>query len=315
MIHLLKAAVDKGLISEPHVAFAPKDFPLSIAVSAIALPDGCAGPVGQPRRLGTAIHRDKRTATVIAMAEAAERYSLQFDPALPALQHPIAEIGRPADPALAQELRLGAPGGTATSVGCAAHETMQAAINSAALEHLEHLALAQTAQTPEAAVRINLSGLAELAELVAYLEARLREVRAEISWFEDQVAVVRAICCDFDGGRPTEGSAASTSPEAAATKAVLEAVASWRNMIEIERVGIATPKETAGDLLLAYRGASSALRPIAGPVLAASPKPPKSDVAQHMVVDVLHKVTRQPLRVFDMTHPAIGLPVARIVLG
>lgn len=310
MIHLLKEAVEIGLISQPHVSFAPVGFPLSIAVSAVRLPKGCAPPEGQPCRVGTSIHPDKGEAAIIAMAEAAERFSLQFDPKLAADQQPIEKWSDHATPLPASVLRIGAPEGKATTVGCAAFETLEAAIERAAFEHLEHAGLAIGAQDPDVATSIDLTQIEDLEPLASYLKARLREFRSEVIWLDGGVAVVRTLCCDPDGGRPTEGSAASRSLPAAATKAAMEAVLSWRNMVELERNGVAIP-DGASDLLLAYRGASDALRPIAKSTLGDLPTP----TAQKPALQVLRDLSGQPLRVFDMTHPEVRVPVARIVLG
>ncbi len=312
MSGLLEAAVKNGLISAPHFPYLPDKFPVIIASAAVRLIEGCEPPLGGRARVGSGTGRTRDAAAMKALYEAAERYSLQYDVTRPDMFVPSETIGGPAEGLSTASLSLGAPGGGARSIGAAAGKSFDDAVGRAALELLEHFELGRLGSDAVSAEAFDPATIPDLAVTVDYLSKRLRHLKIEAVAAPSGYAVVRAVCCDSDGGRPTEGSAASLSIEAAAVKAVEEAIFSWRNMIELERNGV-PPAVGAPDILLrTYRGAEALSHPI--PQAALGKAPPHMERTQKRPVEILASVTGTRVRVFDMTAPALGIHVARVVL-
>ncbi len=312
MLPSLEAAFTSGLFGPPHIPFLPDGFPISLAVIAVQPTQGCELPLGERARLGTGTGPTRDKAVYKAACEAVERYSLQYDSTLPDLRSPIEVLGGASDPLPQVSLCLGAPGGNAGSIGCAAGSSLDDAIDRAALELLEHHELARLQSGAEQGITFDPATISNLASIADYLELGLRQLRAEVV-FRRGYAMVRAVCCDPDGGRPTEGSAAAASIDQATTKAVEEAVFSWRNMIELERNGVAPVEGEQGRLLRTYRGAEASLLPL--PKHDPGKQPPAHQEYLNLrPLEVLAGVADTRVRVFDMTSPKLGLPVVRVVL-
>ncbi len=312
MLPSLEAAFSSGLLGPPHFPFLPDKFPVAIAVVAVRPTKGCELPSGERARLGTGTGPTRAMAAFKASCEAVERYSIQYDANFPELWWPIKVLCGDGDPLTPTSLCLGAPGGHAGSIGCATGSNMDDAIDRAALELLEHHELARLNSGAQQSVSFDPATISNLASVADYLHSGLRHLRAEVV-FHSGYPVVRAICCDPDGGRPTEGSAAAASIEKAATKAVEEAIFSWRNMIELERNGVPSIDGENGRLLRVFRGAEAASLPL--PELNQGERPPDIQSGlQKRPLEALAEAIGQRIRVFDMTSPQLGLPVARLVL-
>ncbi|MCB1470724.1 MAG: hypothetical protein KDK08_27035, partial [Rhizobiaceae bacterium] len=140
----LEAAVARGLISRPQRQHLPQDFPFNATLCAVDLPDGCQPPLsGSPRRVATGYAFDADQADFLALAEAAERYSLQFSTARPAALTAFRASGGQTPPTAIEDLTLGAPGtnGRIDSRGCASGTSRGDASIRAVLEALEHRTL------------------------------------------------------------------------------------------------------------------------------------------------------------------------------
>jgi len=243
--------VDKGFISKPHFPFLPPDFPLAIAVSSVQLSTGCKSPAGSRLRTGAGTGQTKERAGFRALCEAAERFSLQFSPDRPEVLEPFKTLNGLPEAAAGNQLYLGSPNGTASSVGCAAGKSLEDASERAVLELLEKRDFEVTKNECDEVVHLDAGQVPNLISMHKYLIQRQRFTQLTGHIYSQGFCIVRAVLCDETGGRPTFGSAASSSILTALRKAIEEAVLSWRNMIELERNGI--PSTEVDPLLLAYR--------------------------------------------------------------
>lgn len=286
-----------------------------MAVVALALPEGCAPPEGLAARVGAGTGASRAEAAFRALAEAAERYALQYSPSRPAHLMPVAAAGGPAEAAAISHLTLGAPEAAGiTSRGAAAGKSLSDAADRACLEALEHLTLDGLAAGGEQGfcpVR-----LPDLDPHRTYLEGQLRLLSLWMTAREGYVVAI-ARTSDRNGGRPTLGSAAGREPRGTALRAVEEAMFLWRNMVEMERRGAAIPTGVAGDAARLYRGASAAPGWLAaldaGGADAGEPPVPRAEPIP--LLETVARVSGRRARVFDMTVPTLPVPVARVVLG
>ncbi len=312
MLALYEAAIGRGLFSAPHIPFLPDNFPISLAIVAVQLIDGCLPPNGERARAGTGTGPTQADAVFKAMCEASERFSLQYDPDRPDVRWPVESLQGAGEPLPQATLCLGAPNGRASSKGCAAGDSLEDAVNRAALEILEHYELKRLRTGVTQGVAFDPATIPKLTAAADYLAKRLRQLRAVAVVSPTGYAVVWAVSCDPDGGRPTEGSAAAASVEAATIKAVEEAIFSWRNMIELERNGVAPTDGQHDRILRTYRGAEAVSPTL--PVLVRGKGPPRLRRICQRPLEILAGISGTRTRVFDMTSPLLGVPVVRVVL-
>ena len=256
---LLKASVGSGFLSPPHPLGLPAALPFRAAVVTAALPAGCAAPEGPiPLRVGSGVGPDEDTAALLALAEAAERYALQYAPGRPTHLDPMWTAGGKPDAAMIQDLTLGAPERSgATSQGAAAGVRFEEAADRALLEVLEHQHVGENGQLSGDFVECNPGDFSEVLSLQAFLEDQLRTLELAVHISPFGYIAVRALCRDRDGGRPTMGSAAGKDVGGTARRAAEEAILLWRNMIEIERHGrpLGALEGKQNQKIRVYRGA------------------------------------------------------------
>lgn len=310
-------AVDDGggHCTAPHALRTPPEFPFYIALCGVTTRNGSLPPQNLlSQRFAAGRGRTQEEANLLAVAEAAERYSIQFSDTLPACLSPFITIGGPADPVAACEITLGAPGRTNSSVGAAAGPTLRGAVRRAALEMLEHLHLARLRGGQGELASVDPAGVPSIASHVDWLTRQFRGLEIRARAFAPGYVVAAAACADLDGARRTEGGAARRGLGSAVRAAVEEAMFHWRNMIELERSApsLAAMAPDDRDRVARYRGAlprdSWGTAEVGGP----------GDVGRADTEGLLAAVavlSGQRVRVFDMTAPEVGVPVVRIHLG
>ncbi|QUJ78145.1 YcaO-like family protein [Sulfitobacter albidus] len=301
-------AEQRGLISGAQALAVPPNAPLSAAVRIVHLRAGARPPedaVGL--RVAFGCGATAPAAARLAGFEAIERYALQFSSdaseTLESVMASDGEIYRMPRTALA----LGAPGtaGTVSSKGAAAGPSPEAAAMWAVLECLEHGLEAR-------GLTHRLTGWQS--PLADWLKTHLRGIDLHVTPYAGVGVLVRAVCADFDGGRPTYGSAFGGALEETVRRAIEEAIVSWRNMAALEHRGVLAQglAQTEARLFALYRGAR-ADRPACPDAdteaSGISPANPSLGDALRAAADVLG----QPVAVFDMTAQELPLPVFKAV--
>lgn len=293
----------------------PPSFPFYIALCGVTTRKGCAPPENLLScRIAAGRGRTQAEADLLAVAEAAERYSIQYSTALPERLEPFLTIGGPAEPAEVVELTLGAPGRVNTSIGAAAGRTSRDALRRAALETLEHLHLARLRAGSGELAAVDPAAVPEIGPHAAWLAGQFRGLEVRARAFAPGYVVAVAACADRDGGRRTEGSAARRDRGAAVRAAVEEAMFHWRNMVELERAApdLAAMAEEDRAMVARYRGA---LPREAWPEAEAAAEAAVGRADLEGLLAAVAVVSGGRMRAFDMTVPEVGVPVARILLG
>ena len=319
-VKFLKAALEKaiqsGILSQPHTIPLPAGVPFRASVASVALPPGCTPPVGTlPLRIGSGIGPTQEVAEFLALTEAAERYALQYASDRPIQLDPVlTEGGAPASVPIT-ELTIGAPGRPDnTSKGAAAGVDLEDASQRALLEVLEHFHVAPEGGLVGRFTALDPKLISEVKPHLDYLDSQLRILELTILISPHGYCVVRALCRDFDGGRPTLGSAAGLLLGETIQRATEEALLIWRNMVEIEHRGLPTASVSGRQrrLFRIYRGANRLKldAPTKDPLESLEIPPGEMGLAQ-----TLHAVTGQRVRVFDLAIPTLAVSVARVLLG
>lgn len=308
-----------GLVSTPTLSAMPPGFPFSVAICAVSLPPGCAPPSNAlKRRIAVGRARDPKHASFIALAEAAERYSLQFTDDRPSTVRPFETEGGSPDAINLSLLALGAPGGgqIITSIGAAAGETLEDAALRAVLELLEHHHLQRFESDRRHLPRVEPSEK-DVGVYRDWLDGQLRRLEFRARQFEAGYWVVLSRCCDHDGGRPTTGSAAGVDPKLTLIAAAEEAIFHWRNMVALESNGvpISTMRGAERAAFERYRGAASD----GWPTLRGRTRPLSQSLShatdRERLGQALCRSSGARLRLFDMTLPEVGVPVVKAHLG
>ncbi|NVO57826.1 YcaO-like family protein [Rhodobacteraceae bacterium B1Z28] len=307
---LIERAETARLISKPSFAEFPKAAPIHAAFRLIELRDGTQPPVGaMARRLSFGTARTREDAARLAGFEAIERYALQFSSDAPENRESLIGSDGATHVMPNHALALGAPdtNGQITSKGAAAGPSYEAAALNAVLECLEH------ALDPQA-YAYALPAEAMPQDLTEWLAAHLRQLDIHLAQVPGIGLLIRAVCADSDGGRPTYGTAFSANLENGIWHAASEAVVSWRNMVTLDHTGVTQDgmDEEEARLFQLYRGARGD-RPVSPtarfdvdgwqapePTLGAALNAAAEAVGQHVAV-------------FDMTAPEIPLPVVKAV--
>lgn len=315
MRRMLDDACAAGIISKPHPIKLPAALPFHAAVASVALPDGCTAPSGTiPLRAGSGIGPTAEVAGFLAMAEAAERYSLQYNPVRPPVLKPFLTVGGPAEDFPLVGLTLGAPGhGDSDSRGGAAGFSLVDASARALYELLERHHVHKDGALVGPFHQLVPDTIPCLSLHLDFLSDQLRILKVAVMVSPLGYIVARALCQDVNGGRSTMGSASAADFEEAVRRSTEEAVFTWRNMVEIEARGvqIPAPGTLQGDAVRMYRGAA--------PVSFFSPdacfsRAPVTPVADAPLAETVKMVTGRRVRMFDMTSPSLNIAVVRAIL-
>lgn len=308
---MIKRAETAKLISKPSFAKFPNDAPIHVAFRLIELRPGTQPPVGaMARRIAFGTARSAEEAARLAGFEAIERYALQFSceasvrcESFIASDDGVHAIDR-------SQLALGAPetNGEVTSKGAAAGQTIDAAAISAVCECLEHALDAQDAYSH----RLPAEALPK--DLSTWLAGHLRQLEVHVVQADCAGLLLRAVCADLDGGRPTYGTALSADLRRGVWRAAGEAVVSWRNMVTLDHKGV-TPSDMHADearFFQLYRGARSD-RPAAPEALFDHTTWRSASPVLAEVLTFAQKTLGRPIAVFEMTAPELPLPVVKAV--
>lgn len=267
-----------------------------------------------PFRIGSGIGPTAEAAAFLAMAEAMERYALQYAPARPPFVEPFLAAGGPADPAPLAALTLGAPGsGNINSRGGATGVGRGDAAARALHELLEHHHVCEDGRLVGPFHAVAPETFGGLVPHIAFLADQLRKLDIAVMVSPMGYAVARTLCRDADGGRRTMGSAAGPDIEGTVRRAAEEAMLLWRNMVELEARSASIPAcgTPQGNIVRIYRGAApfSCFLP-----QASLSKPPTVPVANAPLEQVVHTVLGRRVRVFDLAVPSIDVAVVRAYL-
>lgn len=304
-----------GFCTTPHALSTPPDFPFYISLCGVTTRKG-----GEPPdnllllRVASGRGASQVDADRLAVAEAAERYSIQYSSELPKRLRPFVTIGGAADPVPTVDLTLGAPRRTNTSAGAAAGKSPEDAVRRAALETLEHLHLDRLRAGSGELAPLDPMSEPAIAPHVAWLGGQFRGLEIRARAFAPGYVVAVAASADLDGGRRTEGSAARLGRAGAVRAAVEEAMFHWRNMVELERAApdLAAMAEDDRARIARYRGALP--REIWPPAEAGDPGEVDGTDVEGLLAAVA-VVSGRRVRAFDLTTPEVGVPVVRIHLG
>jgi len=322
----IQKAIDSGLISRPQLQKLPEGIPIHAAICALHLPSGCLPPKsGAPRRVASGCGFDVGEAEFLASAEATERYSLQFSHDRPRQLIPIETLEGKNESCSINDVSIGAPdtNGRVDSKGCAAGETMEDATLRATLEAYEHIILKSFDEGSLEASQLT-GECQELSDLPMWLASQYRSLSHCVHQTSSGLTTVRSCCSDFDGGRPTFGSSTSFSFEKAIVDSSLEAVFHWRNMVAIEHQGtkIGSGNFDESRALKLYRGVYAEKRAEILDAVSAQEIQKNQIVASQSISSSMNealvqlcRLSRQRIRVFDMTKDDINIPVARVLIG
>lgn len=322
----IQKVIESGLVSRPQLQRLPEGIPIHAAICALHLPSGCLPPLsGAPRRVASGCSFDATGAEFLALAEATERYSLQFSHDRPRRLIPIETLVGKDESCSIDDLTIGAPttNGSVNSKGCAAGATMEEAVLRAALEAYEHVVLRGFYEGNLEANLIT-GDCQELSDLRTWLTSQYRALSHCVYQSSSGLTTVRSCCSDFDGGRPTFGSSASFSLEEAIVASSLEAVFHWRNMVAMENQGtkIGSGNSDEAHAVKLYRGVytnkhTEILGTIGIQEIQKNQVTASQTISNSMyeALDELCRLSRQRVRVFNMTKDEISIPVVRILIG
>ncbi|MEM7087955.1 MAG: YcaO-like family protein [Pseudomonadota bacterium] len=307
---MIARAEAERLVSQPSFAEFPANAPIHAAFRMIKLREGTRPPLGgMNTRVAFGTARTAQDAARLAGFEAIERFALQYsqrhaDPRESLLASDGQTHVLPVD-----ALCLGAPAtnGKITSKGAAAGPSHEAATMRAILECLEH-ALGDIASTHM------LSAEMLPQDLLRWLHLHLRDLQIQLNVVPEVGLLIRAVCADMDGGRPTYGTALSNQLHTGVWHAASEAVVSWRNMVMLDFNGVTqdgmAPEQKR--LFQLYRGAErDRARAPSAPFDADTWHAP--DPTLTTVLTAVSTALDQPVAVFDMTAPELPLPVVKAV--
>ncbi|TNJ38752.1 YcaO-like family protein [Phaeobacter sp. B1627] len=304
---MVDTGFDRRLISAPAACDMPDGFPFRAALCAVNL-DQHNGAV----LLSSGFGETEEEAGFLAEMEAAERYSLTYDPLREDPIAPILWAGGSAQPLPQADLALRAPGRKNRSHGAAAGPEIDKACRAALLEMLEHIHIepGRGSQFFE----LDLPVLPAARAMHDWCRDRHRALSCQVCDANHGYVVVRARCSDLNGGRPTYGSAAASDPVAAVISALREAIFSWRNMVELESRGAQAGSDPLSQsALLEYRGATVA-RPWPQCPIGEIPRT-SSCTSTKTLLGHLSELVQERVQLFDLTHPSFQIPVARVFIG
>ncbi len=312
----LQGAIASKIFSKPYPLPLPLGLPFCAAVCSVSLPAGCAPPNGSmPLRVGCGVSETIETAAFLALAEAAERHAIQYDPQRDASVKPILYAGGSADSIPFSELALGAPsGGLVDSRGCAAGDSFSSAANRALYELLERHHVGPRGALRGSFFVLDTDAATFLEPHIAFLSSQLRELHIAVMVSPHGYSVSRVICRDLNESRCTIGSACGAKLEDTIRRAAEEAILLWRNLVEMEARSAPIPDASTneGVLVHIYRGVA---RIDASACVEKKETLPSVPALDSPIAQIVNSVTGSRVRVFNLTAPSVGVPVARAVLG
>ncbi len=315
------------LIGEPQPVDLSRHCPVSAYLCPVSLPTGCAAPAGQiPVRIGAGASLSAEWARTLALFEAIERFSLQYRTGDPETAAATRLGGSVKGDIPAHRLLLGHPvspsnGGIVDSRGCSIGRNPVDAAARGLLELIERDAFETwRGGTAGAAQRVVVSGSSRFDEITEWLDGLGRELNLLQMVHPSGAQIVISICCDISGAKPALGSAAGFDAGQTLTRACLESIVSWRNLMAIDLNGLIDedlpPAHAA--ILRTYRGQNPIPDCTAGqaapvPVPFETENAELSEADQRNMLDALLRSTDEPVMIFDMTREDVGIPVVRVL--
>ncbi len=308
---LIQNAETRKLMSKPSFATFPDKAPIHAAFRLIELRAGTIAPLGaMERRVAFGVGDTPEVAARLSGFEAIERYALQYDADQEQVSRSFISSDSVTHEVSLSALAIGAPetNGTVTSKGAAAGQTRPEAAMRAVYECLEH-ALDQTGEY----THFTSSDCLPKA-LNTWLAEHFRKVEIHLRPVSEIGLLIRVVCCDLDGGRPTYGTAFASELSQGAFSAAGEAIVSWRNMVTLEHKGV-TPQDMDAEEIRffeLYRGARGD-RPMSphSEFIRETWHPLTPDLGR--ALEYAAEVLGKPVAVFDMTAAEIPLPVVKAV--
>ncbi len=257
--NVFSGAVAQRIISAPQFPLMIEGAPFHSAVCAVELPKGCLPPVGGKRRIATGYSEDASVAAIKAMGEAVERYSMQHGVHTQNEFVPFWDsLGR-SHAVPAELVCLGHPDSpnAVRSFGSAAREDRDSATVMAALELIEKRVISKT--TGIGQVRELPTDAVDDTKSLSWLHDHLRVADFVVYDMSPNCYVIHCRVSDFDGSRPTYGSAAGSIVQELAKHALKEAAFHWINFALFEAKFVEPAKFAGEDLhwLKVYRGATA----------------------------------------------------------
>ena len=316
------SALCGALIGEPQQIDLSRHAPLYAFVTSVALPKGCVAPVGQmPVRVAAGAALDLQTARKLCLFEAIERYCMQFQEKDPETIQSTGLEGSIESTLPIEALRLGHParqsGVPLDSRGCSIGSDLTDAAVRSLLELLEGTMVDRWKRDEGGQSRLVMPGsIASLGKTVDWLTRLGRTLEVRLIAHASGASVALSLCRDADGSKPVLGSAAGFDPEATVIRAVVESVVAWRNLMAIDLNGLMDEDLSSAhaEILRLYRGQIP---------LPDWNSEEEDDSEEHQALpadvkpgDMLEKLIRtmeQPVAIFDLTRPDVGIPVTRAV--
>lgn len=328
-LETLKALVSRHcrtLIGDPQPVDLSRHCPLFAYVCAVSLPAGCTPPAGRlPMRIGAGAAPSSDWARTLSLFEAAERYSLQYRTGDPESEKASAWSTSTIDEMPTQWLRLGHPqteAGAVDSRGCAIGRNQIDASVRSVLELIERDAVEawRSSANQMEALRIDTPPRGWLNDMLQWLDSLGRELNLLQVLHPSGASTFISVCCDIGGTKPVWGSAAGFDPALTLSRASIESVVSWRNLMAIDMNGLMDEDlpPAHAELLRIFRGREPIPNWRADAVgafpekLAKSPSE-LSDTALRQQLDDLLRTVDYPVSIFDLTRKDMAVPVVRVV--
>lgn len=304
----------RAFFSRPQPVDLSKDFPFFAFISAVELPRGCLPPSNRlKRRIVVGRGSSKKTAFELTRMEAIERYCSQYQEHFPEQVVAVRVFGSSKKVENSADVYLGHPRAvySVNSKGTAAGETTEAAAIRAILELIEKAVINEK---DTVWWRIDVGAFKVIKPYCEWLNEQGRVLVAKASVKGENVFVVSAACTDFDGGRPTEGSAGDVDLERAVRRACEEAMFLWRNMVQLEMNAVALSEFPEDELraVRLYRGCTpSPFREQNGLKEFCMAPPMDSFLSLEEVAEIGLMVLGNAIALFDLTNEELGVPVIR----
>jgi len=311
----LEVAMKLGKISAPSIFTVSDTFPLTISIASISPQSGCT-PANNTlgKRIATGCAKHKIDAVFLSMAEAVERYCIQYSNSRVNFLNPFLSTNSEINNIPQSQICIGSPAyPNNDSIGTAAGNSREFAAENALLECLEHYHVRN--DTSEF-FELDLHSLSSLEFLVEWLESQFRKLKIQIYESDLGYYTSRCECADFDGGRSTVGTAAALDIDVAIFKAAAESVVFWRNMISLENgcVEIDTLNQDEKKAIEEYRGVCKRPPFLSDGYFKADVKesPRNKRYTLSSLVDHFAKLSSSDISLFDMTDPLLSVPVVKV---
>lgn len=313
------------LIGDPQPVDLSVHCPLFAFICPVALPEGCSPPAGRlPMRIGAGAAPSSDWARTLCMFEAIERYSLQHQTGDPETAKAGGLSTSTVDQMPTRLLMLGHPAagaGVVDSRGCSIGRNYVDAAVRGMLELIERDDVeAWRVGDIRRARLIDLPTSSWLDGIVRWLESLGRSLNLLQLQHPSGASTFLSICCDTGGAKPVWGSATGFDPAQTLTRACVESVVSWRNLMAIDLNGLMDEDlpPVHAELLRIYRG-QEPMPDWQIDVVGAfpdqrdkTPSDPSEERLQRNLNDLL-QATDYPVSIFDLTREDVAIPVVRVV--